>query len=243
MELTDHYENLNEFHRVKQGEGGFQSQQLNERGVQPAEHVGRKLLPVVVYILLGLCILLSALTLGVVVVQFAGNLEKSSCSIAKLQAEISKPREGNFEKINGSLAKLQAAISQLKENLPALQSFNKWKFFNHRLYYFSLSEVTSDEAQEFCASMNSKLVVINSGEEQAYIQENRKQDHWIGLRYSAKERTWLWVDGTSYTSNVKFWASDQPNGGEDCCTVSDNGLWHDWPCNNNHFFICEKPAW
>ncbi|XP_059846881.1 hepatic lectin-like [Hypanus sabinus] len=232
MELTDHYENMNKFHRVEQ-----------ERGVQPAEHVGRKLLPVVVYILLGLCILLSALTLGVVVVQFAGNLEKSSCSIAKQQAEISNLREGNFEKINGSLAKLQAAISQLKENLPALQSFNKWKFFNHRLYYFSLSEVTSDEAQEFCASMNSKLVVINSGEEQAYIGENRKQNHWIGLRYSAKEQTWRWVDGTNYTSNVKFWARGQPNGGEDCVTVSDNGLWHDWPCNDNHFFICEKPAW
>ncbi|XP_062891732.1 asialoglycoprotein receptor 2-like [Mobula hypostoma] len=127
-------------------------------------------------------------------------------------------------------------------DLPAMQSFNRWKFFNHKLYYFSLLQVTSDEAHEFCASVNSKLVVINSREEQEYIRQNIKHNHWIGLHYSAKEQTWLWVDGTNYTSNVKSWASGQPDGGEGCVVVIDNGLWHDWFCSDNHFFICEKPA-
>uniref|UniRef100_UPI00398F7217 hepatic lectin-like n=1 Tax=Pristiophorus japonicus TaxID=55135 RepID=UPI00398F7217 len=98
--------------------------------------------------------------------------------------------------------------------------------------------------------MDANLVVINSAEEQAYVQRNVQRnvqhDYWIGLDDRVEEGKWRWVDGTDYVSSVKFWASGQPhsteNEDEDCAVASNTGEWHDWPCSSIHFSICEKSA-
>ncbi|XP_069767577.1 hepatic lectin-like [Narcine bancroftii] len=180
--------------------------------------------PVVIYILLGLSILLSILILGTVVGLISGNSAEVSTSIAEVQAE----------------------VNQLAQNLSHGRPFNKWRYFNHKLYYFSSIRNNWNESLKFCASMNSQLVVINSAAEEEFIQQNIKCKHWIGLHDTVEEGKWQWVDGMDYETNIKFWANGQPWNieflGEDCAFIEENGLWYEWFCSYWLYPICEKPT-
>ncbi|XP_051898121.1 hepatic lectin-like [Pristis pectinata] len=223
MEPRNSYEHFNEFYPDEHNEAGYQPEKP-KTGLagRQAEFIQGKLSPLVMYTLLGVSLLLSIVILSIVV-----NLR-------------------NSEKTNSSLAELQREVSRLRENLYPVQPLNKWRLFKQRLYYFRSTRAGWNESQNFCTSMNSNLVVINNGDELEYIRLNANCAHWIGLHDTAEEGTWRWVDGTDYASNIKFWASNQPNGDErweeDCAVVSEDGLWHDWPCNSQHFAICEKPT-
>ncbi|XP_059846841.1 C-type lectin domain family 4 member F-like [Hypanus sabinus] len=178
--------------------------------------------------------------------KISGNYEKTLSAIAKLKDEIPRLNKTNSEMTNGSLAELQSEVSRLRESVRLVQLLNSWRFFKQKEYYFSSTRYRWEEGQQFCVSINSNLVVINSQEEQDYVRLRRDSNCWIGLHDSTEEGVWRWVDGTDYASNVKFWAIDQPNVNsdidEDCVVASENGFWHDWPCDSMHFVICEKPA-
>ncbi|GCC19748.1 hypothetical protein chiPu_0021141, partial [Chiloscyllium punctatum] len=124
-----------------------------------------------------------------------------------------------------------------------------WRRFQQNCYYFSLESKNWTEAQRSCALLDANLVVINKPEEQAFVEKwLANNGYWIGLRETVSEGDWRWVDGTDYTSSVKFWASGQPNGkdhqgvGEDCVMIDENAEWHDWSCSSLHYSICEKSA-
>ncbi|XP_078062688.1 hepatic lectin-like [Mustelus asterias] len=121
---------------------------------------------------------------------------------------------------------------------------DQWKQFQQNCYYFSSNKKNWLEAQRSCASMDANLVVINKAEEQMFVARwLQGKYHWIGLSDSVSEGDWRWVDGTDYTSSVKFWDNNQPNGeDENCVTMFIEGKWHDWPCSFNHLLICEKSA-
>ncbi|KAF5911802.1 hypothetical protein HPG69_015780 [Diceros bicornis minor] len=56
------------------------------------------------------------------------------------------------------------------------------------------------EAEKNCRLQNAHLVVINSREEQNFVQEHiASSDTWMGL--SDPEGVWKWVDGTDYKTN------------------------------------------
>uniref|UniRef100_UPI00398ED536 CD209 antigen-like protein C n=1 Tax=Pristiophorus japonicus TaxID=55135 RepID=UPI00398ED536 len=165
-------------------------------------------------------------------------------SVADFKMELSQIKcniTGSSEKTRSSLAELRTDISQLKEETRS-QGPNQWSLFNQKLYYFSTSKKTWNEAQESCKSMDANLVVINSAEEQEYLQQSKLDSLWIGLDDRVEEGKWRWVDGTDYASTVKFWASGQPNqnGDEDCAVAYKTHGWHDWPCSSRHSSICEK---
>uniref|UniRef100_UPI00398E5DD2 CD209 antigen-like protein C n=1 Tax=Pristiophorus japonicus TaxID=55135 RepID=UPI00398E5DD2 len=243
MEL-DNYQNLNNFQPDRQREDRGKHEAVKpEHGVRSAEPVRGKQSSLVIYILLGLSILLSVVILGTAVILFTGSSEKTRSSLAELRTDISQLKEvpGMSEEIRSSLAELRTEISQLKEKTRS-QCPNQWSLFNQKLYYFSTSKKTWNEAQESCKSMDANLVVINSAEEQEYLQQGKLDSLWIGLNDRVEEGKWRWVDGTDYASTVTFWASGQPNqnGDEDCAVASETHGWHDWPCSSRHSFICEK---
>ncbi|XP_067828972.1 CD209 antigen-like protein C isoform X2 [Heptranchias perlo] len=168
-------------------------------------------------------------------------------SVANFKMEFSQIKiniTGLTEETRSSFAELRTEISQLKENLYCFQCPDQWSRFEQNCYYFSSSETTWDEAQKSCTSMDANLLVINSAEEQVYLQGNLNDNHWIGLSDSVEEGNWSWVDGTDYASNVKFWESGQPNsnGDEGCVVAAANAAWHDWPCSSRHSSICKKPV-
>uniref|UniRef100_A0A8C9WNR5 C-type lectin domain-containing protein n=1 Tax=Scleropages formosus TaxID=113540 RepID=A0A8C9WNR5_SCLFO len=69
----------------------------------------------------------------------------------------------------------------------------RWNSF--KCYYMSTEQKTWNESQNFCKQKGADLVIINSKEEQGFI-DLFNQPFWIGLSDKETEGTWKWVDGT-----------------------------------------------
>ncbi|XP_078387654.1 CD209 antigen-like protein C isoform X1 [Cetorhinus maximus] len=223
MELDNHYENLENHRDRARRYRGKQENLKSEQGPQLAESGRGKRPSLVIYILLGLSILLSVVILSTAVILFTGISKATSRSLAELRTE----------------------ISQLKENPLRFQCPDQWKQFQQHCYYISTNKKTWIDAQRACASMDANLVVINKAEEQTFVEKwLQVEDYWIGLSDSISEGDWRWVDGTDYTSSVKFWNKGEPNdfSNEDCAELSAIRKWNDRTCANSQNWICEKPA-
>ncbi|XP_049328644.1 CD209 antigen-like protein C [Astyanax mexicanus] len=120
-----------------------------------------------------------------------------------------------------------------------------WIYFSSSLYYVSTERKNWTESRNDCRKRGSDLVIINSREEQVFINTLRKgQWVWIGLSDGETEGVWKWVDGSELITG--FWRLGQPNnhGNEDCVFygfLSDPVKnWADYPCNQQLIWICEK---
>ncbi|XP_036438798.1 C-type lectin domain family 4 member M-like [Colossoma macropomum] len=115
------------------------------------------------------------------------------------------------------------------------------------MYFISTGGKKSwSESRQDCRGRGADLVIINSREEQNFIEILRRgQRAWIGLTDSEKEGAWKWVDGSALITGL--WGSDEPNGAagdEDCVVTGDKSdpvnNWADYPCNDRFVWICEK---
>uniref|UniRef100_A0A8B9GVK2 C-type lectin domain-containing protein n=1 Tax=Astyanax mexicanus TaxID=7994 RepID=A0A8B9GVK2_ASTMX len=114
-----------------------------------------------------------------------------------------------------------------------------WIFFSSSLYYASTGKKIWTESRDYCRDRGADLVIINSREEQDFINMLRKEKMvWIGLSDGETERVWKWVDGSELITG--FWRNGEPNGNrnEDCVITERN--WSDYPCNRQFNWICEK---
>ncbi|XP_017538436.2 CD209 antigen-like protein E [Pygocentrus nattereri] len=100
------------------------------------------------------------------------------------------------------------------------------------------------QSRQDCRERGSDLVIINSHEEQRFIQELNLQV-WIGL--SESQSTWTWVDGSSPSS--EYWINGEPNEyrtGEDCAESKPNyeppNSWNDERCSTVLNWVCEREA-
>lgn len=102
------------------------------------------------------------------------------------------------------------------------------------------------EAEKHCQLENAHLVVINSREEQNFVQEHLSFAYtWMGL--SDREGAWKWVDGTDYETGFQNWKPGQPDdwqghglgGGEDCAHFHPDGRWNDDVCQRPYYWVCE----
>ncbi|XP_069783741.1 C-type lectin domain family 4 member G-like isoform X2 [Narcine bancroftii] len=181
MELTEDYENLRKFRL--DGDGHRPQKRNPEREVGLAELDQGKLSPRVLYTALGLCILLSVLTLIIAVILMMQMWSETKRLDAGFQEELSNWKSKNREvnntimelqseishlwsnrEVNNTIMELQSEISHLWSNLSLVQSISQWKLFKQSLYYFATNKITWDKAQEICAFMGAKLVVIKSGD-------------------------------------------------------------------------------
>uniref|UniRef100_A0A671FB50 C-type lectin domain-containing protein n=2 Tax=Rhinolophus ferrumequinum TaxID=59479 RepID=A0A671FB50_RHIFE len=121
-----------------------------------------------------------------------------------------------------------------------------WLEHEGSCYWFSHTGKPWKEAEKYCQLENGHLVVINSREEQNFVQEHTGSSYtWIGL--SDPEGIWKWVDGTDYETNFKNWKPGQPDdwhghglgGGEDCAHYLSDGRWNDDVCQRPYRWICE----
>ncbi|XP_072526156.1 uncharacterized protein [Salminus brasiliensis] len=118
-----------------------------------------------------------------------------------------------------------------------------WKKFNNSYYYFSTVRKNWIEARQDCRARGADLVIINSREEQEFIQKENIYV-WIGLSDAEEEGQWKCVDGSPLTT--AFWRTGEPSdhdGNENCATVSipaeTHNAWNDVPCSDTARWICE----
>uniref|UniRef100_A0A4W5QT04 C-type lectin domain-containing protein n=1 Tax=Hucho hucho TaxID=62062 RepID=A0A4W5QT04_9TELE len=137
---------------------------------------------------------------------------------------------------------LQAKLSMVEQHTQ-----QGWMYYKSSFYFISTEMKTWDGSREDCQKRGADLVVINSREEYVFIHGLNKEKFWIGLTDRVEEEIWKWVDGTALTTG--YWGRGQPNNQnrmEEDCTgqwsdlSTPNTGWHDAPCNELHFWICEK---
>ncbi|XP_038856249.1 fibronectin-like [Salvelinus namaycush] len=121
-----------------------------------------------------------------------------------------------------------------------------WRRFGCRCYYLSTEKKTWNESRQDCLERGADLVIINSEEEQTFINGFKSVSYvWIGLTDSVTEGTWKWVDGNPLTT-PRYWWSGEPGGGtyQNCGEIyyisSGQGVWRDLGCSFSQEWICEK---
>ncbi|CAB1321038.1 unnamed protein product, partial [Coregonus sp. 'balchen'] len=129
-----------------------------------------------------------------------------------------------------------------------------WMDYGKKCYYFSNSKLTWVESRDKCVSMGGHLVIIDSEEEQTFLDDTvgakmsvGEDKFWIGLTDKNEEGKWLWVDNTPLDPNKSFWSvfgdvNTEPddwqgvNGintdGEDCARMGEKRGTH----NENSWF-------
>uniref|UniRef100_A0A8C7V2J4 C-type lectin domain-containing protein n=1 Tax=Oncorhynchus mykiss TaxID=8022 RepID=A0A8C7V2J4_ONCMY len=90
------------------------------------------------------------------------------------------------------------------------------RVFKSSWYYISTEKRNWEESRRDCLRRGTDLGIINSREEQVFV--NRFWEVRIGLTDRDEERIWNWVNGTPLSTG--YWASRQPNShlgrDEDC---------------------------
>ncbi|KAL1023925.1 hypothetical protein UPYG_G00049080 [Umbra pygmaea] len=133
---------------------------------------------------------------------------------------------------------------QLKQSLSLKVCPDGWIKFGSSCYYISTEKKTWDESREDCLQRGGDLVIINSLEEQTFLNF-MKVEAWIGLTDTLTKGKWIWVDHTAL-STPTYWGPQEPNGavGMNCAITrfssSGPGSWWDWLCSGKSFRICEK---
>ncbi|XP_049328036.1 C-type lectin domain family 4 member F [Astyanax mexicanus] len=161
----------------------------------------------------------------------------------------------NFTSLAKERDQLQEERDQLQKERDDLQkrlsklTEEEWKFFGSGSYFITRVERGWRESRDFCRVRGADLLIINSREEQEFInKEFGNTEAWIGLTDQRIEGVWKWVNGSPLT--IQFWALGEPNDYEndDCAitgfkkSTSDILVWADYPCFHPVVGICEKSS-
>ncbi|KAM9449868.1 uncharacterized protein Hap1MRO34_022338 [Clarias gariepinus] len=144
----------------------------------------------------------------------------------------------------------QRERTQLQRERDELQRFLEqglstgWNYSSSSVYIVNIEQKTWTESRESCRVRGANLVIINSTEEQEFVNKLRGGGRaWIGL--SNRENKWKWVDDTTLITG--FWASEGPNSaaGKDRCVLIGKTSdpvknWGDDSCSEQFKYICEK---
>ncbi|XP_072333685.1 CD209 antigen-like protein D [Scyliorhinus torazame] len=117
-----------------------------------------------------------------------------------------------------------------------------WEAHKQKCYKFSKEKKNWKESKQECEFLNSRLIIINTPEDQKFAEKFHKQyPCWIGLTDQENEGNWTWVDGTPLSFSQ--WLDGEPNNaGDEDCAVLKSGRWNDRKCNYLFHFICQQRA-
>ncbi|KAI4884852.1 hypothetical protein NFI96_021648, partial [Prochilodus magdalenae] len=120
-----------------------------------------------------------------------------------------------------------------------------WICLKSGLYYISTEKKSWRESRQDCIKRGADLVIINSREEQDFINRLRRdRTAWIGLSYSYTEGAWSWRWLDNSTVDTGFWSREQPYS-HGYCAVTGYGSdpvfnWVNYNCSDQQYWICEK---
>ncbi|KAM3913339.1 C-type lectin domain family 2 member A-like [Leptodactylus fuscus] len=78
-----------------------------------------------------------------------------------------------------------------------------WIWYRGKCYYFSTKRDTWNNSLEYCREQNATLALIDNREEYEFLFRFKGSDnHWIGLRRTADNTGWTWINGTIYKEDL-----------------------------------------
>jgi hypothetical protein len=123
-----------------------------------------------------------------------------------------------------------------------------------RTYYFC-DRMPFLDGRDFCRSFGADMVVLQSADENAFVEATMPMQSWIGLYDEdgcapGEACAFEWVDQTTPEQHAFVnWNNGEPNntgGGEHCAEIQKGtsgplspGPWNDVPCTNSQPVICE----
>ncbi|XP_059127039.1 C-type lectin domain family 10 member A-like [Peromyscus eremicus] len=153
----------------------------------------------------------------------------------------------SIQQLGKDLRTLSCELASLKNNGSETACCPlRWIEHEGSCYWFSQSAKSWPEADKYCQLQNAHLVVVNSLEEQNFLQNRlAKMVTWIGL--TDQNGPWQWVDGTDFKKGFTYWDALQPDnwyghglgGGEDCAHITTDGHWNDDVCQRPFRWVCE----
>ncbi|KAG9259797.1 CD209 antigen-like protein C [Astyanax mexicanus] len=196
---------------------------------------------------LGLLCVLLLTAITVLWIQFnhlTSERDQLQTSNTNLTAERDQLQTSNTN-LTAERDQLQEERDRLQRRLSELENANQegWIYFNSSIYYISTEKKIYSESRQYCIERGSDLVIINSREEQDFINMWRNgQQARIGLKPDTEE-VWKWVDGSELTT--EFWKDGEPNKRKGHCVTTGSGLglvknWVNDPCYHQFVWICEK---
>ncbi|KAK6320842.1 hypothetical protein J4Q44_G00078180 [Coregonus suidteri] len=154
----------------------------------------------------------------------------------------------SYNNLSKERDQLQREIERLNNKIKGRPCPEGWKKFGSSYYYTSTVIKTWEESRQDCNERGADLVIINSREEQTFINGlyGPGNETWIGLTdFDTEGTSWKWVDGTPLTT--AYWKIGKPNSylgkDQDCVEFfhrsSDPGEWNDEECHKSNNWICE----
>ncbi|KAL3966390.1 C-type lectin domain family 4 member E [Sarotherodon galilaeus] len=105
----------------------------------------------------------------------------------------------NFSLLANHSSQLQEEVKQLKEKMEE-KCPDRWTRFGSSCYFKSTEAKHWQESRRDCQDKGADLVMINSKEEQIFINElNMRGESWTGLtgKKTSGGYKWEWVDGSA----------------------------------------------
>lgn len=157
------------------------------------------------------------------------------------------------EVLQNEINQLRRELVAIKERLPKQHSCPPhWTSFGPSCYLVWKEEKMHGDAAMHCIRYGSKLVEIETAEENGFIRNNLlsrfdvQVTFWTGGTDAVMEKNWIW-SMTGKPISFESWRSGEPNNDddgrrEDCLEFKrlQSKTWNDAGCNYSKPFICEK---
>ncbi|OCT71326.1 hypothetical protein XELAEV_18034305mg [Xenopus laevis] len=109
-----------------------------------------------------------------------------------------------------------------------------WIWYRGKCYYFSETYDEWNNSQNFCASHNASLSLIDSQEELDFLRRHKGlYDHWIGLYRDIDGPAWVWANGSLFRNTFRI-EEDYP------CVYLNNNRIGSTECRVDKKWICNK---
>merc|ERR1711997_1168477 len=163
--------------------------------------------------------------------------------------------------ISGSrgCAEMATGVKALKDEVSQLKELfcpSPWTLLSTGCYLFDTTPRNWPEANQFCKGRFSKLIEVETNEEnEALVEEiirkdwnSLKLEPWLGLTDLKDEGTFLW-SSSGQEANYTNWKPGEPDnsgGNEHCVHYNSVNMWNDRQCDNKAYgdyrgvAVCEK---
>ncbi|XP_072317632.1 uncharacterized protein [Eucyclogobius newberryi] len=208
---------------------------------------------IVLVVIISLCTLLGSVVgiayLSILTANQHSEIQNLSSDSERLKGEKAALHDRILD-LNGIVHLFEKYYCQDKPCPPCLDG---WTRFENHCYYFFENPTgwkTWQQSMEFCKKRErgSRLVIVDSPEEQEFLHNNIKYYHdefhgyWIGL--SKANETWTWGNGREDT--LGFWMEPLlGTSGPKAMVIANRNVTKSWDSGEEKFlnkFICENKA-